>query len=759
MTCSDDLVRLALELPKDTEKRKSVLEAARSLFGSGGLSDRLQLQIDQVGNGYFVTYDPLEMDLAEVREQIQLVGGQIALRYQHFHLRVGGMDSTDCEDIIQSHLSEIPGVLVAKACFSTQSVRIEIDDHFVTLSQIESSLYQLGYTVDPIEEKKGVNPGYLQLILSLAGGASLLLGVLLSLASEGWGALFALISYGLSGFYTYKNGLQIAFQRRIDSELVVMIATLGMGLIGDWYIGGLALFLYGLGKACRQYVMDQTRDYLLKMFPAGLMEKTKLHYESGEVISVEPNGTIPADGVVIEGSPQVVQKHLSADESPVTKQLGDSVFAGSTNMAGAFRMRVSEPFSRSVFYTLICDLAESTTRRALFSENMDRIKRVYYPGLLIFLFLLWFSGPIFFSMSYYASSKLALSLLIAASPLVMDMTFFVITFFSEMKVLRKGIWVRSERALEAMSFSRSILFEQSGTVTEGNVVIHKVYPIEGDEKTILSIAHGFKGDQSHPFIRAVAEQCREKEVAYVDIHQVKYCGDLSWTGSVGENEVKLGRKGVFEKLPAKVIDAVREVEHKDMTPLILKVGEKWLGVFELSDRVREDFPKVSRGLAKLGFSRRELLSGDGGEVAKHIAKKGGLTGGYANLTFSKKVRLLEKFYRQGRRNWVVHDPWHDVPTTVKGSVSVLMNGLCRPKNPITADVVIMNNNLSNLFHLGVLSGLRKKVFLQNIISYLCLLVLLVILNFTGIFGMTLSVLAQQVFVLLAIWNAYRLVRL
>ncbi|MEO8496161.1 MAG: heavy metal translocating P-type ATPase [Planctomycetota bacterium] len=631
-----------------------------------------------------------------------------------------------------------------------------------------------------------------ELIFALVCGGLLLIGWLLSVLTGvtpwvPW-ALY-LAAYFFGSFFTLREAVENIRAGRFEIDFLMLVAALGAAALGKWAEGALLLSLFSLGHALEHYAMGRARraiEALAELAPEfalvrrdGNVEEVPVdQLQRGDVVIVKPNDRIPADGFVIKGESSVNQAPITGESVPVDKrpvddpqQAADSpdrlkaehrVFAGTINESGALEVQVTKLSTESTLARVVEMVSEAETQKSPTQRFTDKFERYFVPAVLAFVVLLLFAWIIIdepFSASFYR----AMAVLVAASPCALAISTPSAVLSGVARAARGGVLVKGGAPLENLGRLTAIAFDKTGTLTEGKPRLVDAVACDGvSEEELLRLAVAVESLSDHPLAAAVVRDGRERlkdGAAVPEAHDIQSITGRGVKAQVDGQTVYIGKDDLFKEvegppLPDTVREKVESLESAGRTTMIVRHGERYLGVLGLMDTPRESAKATIERLRELGVRRMIMISGDNQQVADAVAKEVGIDEAWGDLMPDDKVESIKKL-RQQEDVAMVGDGVNDAPAMANATVGIAMGAAGSDVALETADVALMADDLTRLPFAVGLSRQTSRIIRQNLWFSLGMVVLLVPATVLGL-RMGAAVLFHEGSTLLVVFNALRL---
>lgn len=632
-----------------------------------------------------------------------------------------------------------------------------------------------------------------ELIFALLAGALVLVGWLVGRGAIAptWVPTACYVgAYIFGGWFTVKEAIENLRARRFEIDTLMLVAAAGAAALGQWAEGGLLLFLFSLGHSLEHYAMGRARraiEALAKLAPEtatlrrdGRTEEVALNVlQVGDVVVVRPNERLPADGVVVVGTSSINQAPVTGESVPVDKRpIGDPkaalanfdrvsaehrVFAGTINGSGAIDVMVARKADQSTMARVVKLVTEAEAQRSPTQQFTERFERIFVPAVLALVGLLMFAWVVIdepFATSFYR----AMAVLVAASPCALAISVPSAVLSGVARAARGGVLVKGGGPLENLGTLTSIAFDKTGTLTEGKPKLTDAVAAEGaTEDELLHVALAVEEHSDHPLASAIVTGARERlgdRQQPLSASDVKSITGRGVQAQVDGEAVHIGKPVLFSELPnsampAHVDKANQALVAAGRTTMVVRKGQRFLGVIGVMDTPRPVAAQVMAELRKLGIERLIMISGDNQQVAEAVAKSVGLTEARGDLMPEQKVDAIKDLRKTHGKVAMVGDGVNDAPAMANSTVGIAMGAAGSDVALETADVALMADDLAQLPFAVGLSRSTSRIIKQNL--WVSLGVVAVLIPAT-IFGLNIgtAVLFHEGSTLLVVVNALRL---
>ena len=579
-----------------------------------------------------------------------------------------------------------------------------------------------------------------------------------------------MIPYLIIGYDILKKaGKGIRNRQVFDENFLMALATAGAILLGEYTEGVAVMLFYQIGELFQSYAVGKSRkniselmdirpDYANAERGGSIVRVDPDEVETGSVIVVRPGEKIPIDGIVIEGSASLNTSALTGESLPVEAVKGSEVISGCINMTGTLRIRTTREFGESTV-SKILDLVENASSKKSRSEQfMSRFARYYTPAVCYGALALAVLPPLVSLLflggepQWGAWVYRALTFLVISCPCALVIS-IPLSFFAGIGGAGKaGVLVKGSNYLEALSKTTYVVFDKTGTMTQGTFQVSGIYHPQMAEETLLEYAALAEVDSSHPISKSLRE-AYGKEIDRSRVCNVEEIGGNGVTARVDGKEVAAGS----EKLMKRLGISYQECSQAG-TVVHLAVDGSYAGYILISDRIKPHAKEAVLQLKQIGIKNLVMLTGDRRLAAEQTADELGINAVYSELLPADKVTKVEELLRRkGKQNTLafVGDGINDAPVLSRADIGIAMGALGSDAAIEAADVVLMDDDPLKIAKAIKISRKCLRIVYENIyvaigIKFLCLM-----LGALGIANMWLAIFADVGVMVLAVLNAVR----
>ncbi|PMB27567.1 heavy metal translocating P-type ATPase [Fischerella thermalis] len=763
-----------------------------------------------------VSYDPQLISEAEILNRITALGYTVDVaRVKILQVKIGGMDCGGCAKTIEVGVQQLAGVSEASVSFASERLQISYDPQLVNETTIYDWIKNLGYTVEESVEassyhhtdccdhdhehhhhrrpvtrsstyQNGDNvlnkpnqksdPTSWKFWITNHRGQSVILagiGVALGLlaqylASPLWPAFYCL-GIAVAGYPIARAGLFELRLRRADMNLLMTISVVGAVALGDWFEGALTVFLFSLGTTLQIFTFGRTRNAIRALMdltpPTATVKRNGQEVtvpvksvQVGETLTIRPGQRIPLDGVVVSGSSAIDQSPITGESIPEDKAPDDTVFAGTLNQTGFLEIKVTHTVDDTTVAKIIHLVEQAQESRAPTQQWVDKFAAIYTPIVIISAMVIALIPPLAFAQPFNVWFHRSLVLLVIACPCALVISTPVSIVSAIGAASRQGVLFKGGNALETAGRLTILAFDKTGTITQGQPVVQKIFDFGSG--LVLPIAASLEQKSEHPLAKAIVAKAIEQKIELKTPINFAVLPGKGVQGSLGEQMYFVGNQRLFAdqqiSLSVQAEFLLSHIERMGLTPVLVGCDHGLLGVIALADGLRLEAKEAVRQFKNLGVKRLMMLTGDRSTVAMTIAQEVGITDFRAQLLPQDKLQVIQRLRQVGVVG-MVGDGINDAPALAAADISFAVGGIDIALE--TADVVLVGNDLTKLGVAVDLSRRTVSIIRQNVIFSLVTKALFLWLGTFGFVGLAIAILADTGTSLLVTLNGMRLFRI
>lgn len=495
--------------------------------------------------------------------------------------------------------------------------------------------------------------------------------------------------------------------------VAVMVAT--YHIFSEW----LSLIVKTRSSQAIKRLLDLQPDTARVQLDGREVEVALTEVAQGDLVRVRPGERLPVDGEVVEGRSTLDQSLVTGEPIPVERETGDTVIGGTINGNGTLLVRVTAVGAESFLQRVAREVEDARALKPGLLHLVDRVLRVYTPAVLtisILSFLGWALLPqIFgFPLDLQRAVFAGLSVLVMGYPCAVGISAPLSIVRGAGEAAEKGILMRTGEAFQGYRLVRQIAFDKTGTLTEGRPRVHEAEAVSEDTDALLALAAAADAASEHPLAEAVVEAAFEAGLTPPDAETFEVTPGKGVAARIDEADVLVGsprfltERGVDLKPLEKRIG---ELEDKGRTVIAVARDGKALGLLALGDAPRDEAAETIARLRDAGV-RTVLVTGDNARASAYVARDLGLDEFYAEVLPGEKAELIRDLQKRGRTA-MVGDGINDAPALMQADVGIAM-GSGTDIAIDAADIIILNNRVSNVLEAREISREGYRKMLQNV---------------------------------------------
>lgn len=613
----------------------------------------------------------------------------------------------------------------------------------------------------------------LELAAAIFSGVLILIGWLLDKNGVGTSAVIIyLLAYVIGGFAKAKEGIESTIHKKeLNVEILMILAAIGSAIIGYWTEGAILIFIFALSGALETYTMNKSHreiSALMDLQPEealrvtnGISEKVAVsELVVGDLILVKPGERIPSDGKIIDGRTNIDQAAITGESIPVTKSIGDEVFAGTVNLRGSITIEMTKPSSDTLFSKIITLVQSAQSEKSPSQLFIERFEGTYVKTVLVIVALMMFLPHYTLGWSWTETFYRAMILLVVASPCALVASIMPATLSAISNGARHGVLFKGGIHLENLGNLKAIALDKTGTLTKGKPeVTDVVFREDLTEEDFLFHVASIENYSNHPLATAIVRYTKDRITK--DIVKPENMEDISGNGvqAYFDNEFwKVGKAKFVNKEEAEQFHNGIALTFAEEGKTIVYARDKKgiAGIITLKDTVRDEVIAAIEAFKSLGIYT-VMLTGDGEKTAKAIAKESHIDAYIAECLPETKVDAIKKLNEKFGTVAMVGDGINDAPALATASVGIAM-GEGTDVALETADVVLMKNHLPRIAEAVKLSKRMNRIIKQNVVFSILVIMVLIASNFLQFLDLPYGVLGHEGSTILVILNSLRLLK-
>lgn len=602
--------------------------------------------------------------------------------------------------------------------------------------------------------------------------AAVLMVVLSLLPIDGWlKFVLFMIPYLVIGHDILLKAWKGILNRQVfDENFLMAVATIGAILLGDYKEGVAVMLFYQIGELFQSYAVGKSRrniselmdirpDYANIEKEDGTLEQVDPDEVGiGSVIVVQPGEKVPIDGVIEEGRTSLNTSALTGESLPREAGVGDEVISGCINMSGVLKIRTTKEFGESTV-SKILDMVENASSKKSRSENfISKFAKYYTPAVCYGALALAILPPLvrllFLGMTPEWGDWVmrALTFLVISCPCALVISIPLSFFAGIGGASNAGVLVKGSNYLETLSQTKYVVFDKTGTMTQGVFEVSGVHHSSMDTEKLLEYAALAECHSSHPISKSLKKAYGKP----LDPSRVTDVEEISGNGVIAKVDgvsVAAGNSKLMEKLGVDCMEC-----HSVGTVVHMAVNGKYAGHILISDQIKPHAKEAIAALKKCGVKKTIMLTGDRREAARQVAEELGIDEVHSELLPGDKVAQVEKLLdEKGEKEKLafVGDGINDAPVLSRADIGIAMGALGSDAAIEAADIVLMDDDPLKISKAIRISRKCLRIVYENIYFAIGVKVVCLILGALGIANMWAAIFADVGVMIIAVLNAIR----
>ncbi len=694
-------------------------------------------------------------------------------------LKVGGMTCAACSKAVERVTKKLDGVESSSVNIATEKANIEYDPSKVKVSQIKQAIEKAGYTIieekkevqideDKLRKEKEMKILFTKFIIAIGFSIPLFyiaMGTMIPKPFGPWPVPsiidpslnplnYALIQLVLvipvmgAGYKFYTNGFKSLINKNPNMDTLVAIGTSAAFIYsvyttikianGNVHHGnghhqlyfesaGIIIALILLGKYLEARSKGKTGEAIKKLM--GLQPKTAIiikddkeieipleEVEVGDIILVKPGQKIPVDGIVIKGHTSVDESMLTGESIPVEKKIEDKVTGASINKNGVIEFRAEKVGSDTALAQIIKLVEDAQGRKAPIAKLADTVSGYFVPIVItiaVVASLLWYfvgGKDIEFVLTIF------ISVLVIACPCALGLATPTAIMVGTGKGAENGILIKGGEALELAHKVDTVIFDKTGTITEGKPKVTDIITTKNiDKKYLMQIAASAEKGSEHPLGEAIVRYGEENNIEFKKVKSFKAIPGHGIEVIIDEKQILLGNKKLMNDRNIdlnELQDKSDELASLGKTPMYISINNELSAIVAVADTVKENSKKAIAKLHQMGI-KVAMVTGDNKKTADAIAKEVGIDIVISEVLPKDKSNEVSKLQEQGRFVAMVGDGINDAPALAKANIGIAI-GSGTDVAIESADIVLMRSDLMDVPTAIKLSNETIKNIKQNL---------------------------------------------
>jgi len=740
-------------------------KTVRKLSGIG------QVNVNLASEKLFVEYDARSLDLAAIKDAVAKIGYEVVENTDKSQVTVpiGGMTCAACAQRVEKAIRKLPGVASVSVNFATEKATVAYDPQQMRISVIKEAIVKAGYKPleisksdvadeDRARKQKEIRTLWIKFIVAAVFTLPLFYIAMVPMITfvrlpfpMGLNPMQYSLVYGLVqlllvipvigvGYKFYTVGFKALIQRSPNMDSLIAIGTAAAMIYSIYNViqiangkfaaveslyfetAGVIITLILLGKSLEAVSKGRTSEAIKKLM--GLAPKTAIiiqdgvekeipidEVEIGDIIVVKPGAKIPVDGTVLDGHTAIDESMLTGESMPVDKKAGDTVYAASLNTNGTIQFKAEKIGSDTALAQIIKLVEDAQGSKAPIAKMADIVSGYFVPIVCVIAVvagIAWFFGTrdLEFALTIF------ISVLVIACPCALGLATPTAIMVGTGKGAENGILIKGGEALETTHKINTIVFDKTGTITEGKPTVTDVLvPGGADPNELLQIAASAEKGSEHPLGQAIVQGAQDKGMGLLKVDNFEAITGRGIQGTVSGRAVLAGNRKLMDEKSISLVgweDTSDRLAEEGKTPMYIAIDKNLAGIIAVADVVKPSSRAAIESLHSMGIEVA-MITGDNKKTAASIARQVGIDRVLAEVLPQDKSNEVKKLQSEGKKVAMVGDGINDAPALAQADIGIAI-GSGTDVAMESADIVLMR---SDLMDVSTAVNLSKKT-IRNI---------------------------------------------
>ncbi|MGX7195790.1 heavy metal translocating P-type ATPase [Enterococcus olivae] len=689
----------------------------------------------------------------QIKKAVSDAGYSVADNTIEQSFTIEGMTCASCSQTVEKAVNKVAGVQTASVNLATEKMVVHYDPEVVSAQGIMQAVADAGYqAVDETDDEEKVDKKQLHIkemwrrffwsaiftvpLLYIAMGPMIGLPVPGLIDPVHYSARFAVLQLVLTlpvvyfGLPFYTVGFKALFKGHPNMDSLIAIGTsaailqgivmtvlLAMGRVvvhhghPDLYFESAAviLTLITLGKYFEAVSKGKTSEAIKKLM--GLAPKTARiirenaeveipieQVQTGDIVVVRPGDKIPVDGTIISGTSAVDESMITGESIPIEKREGDAVVGASINKTGSFRFEATKVGKDTTLSQIIKLVEDAQGSKAPIAKMADKVSGVFVPIVIALAVLSGLAWLLLGQESWVFALSITISVLVIACPCALGLATPTAIMVGTGKGAENGVLIKSGDALETTQKVETIVFDKTGTITEGKPIVTDVLTYNDfSEEQVLRLSASAETGSEHPLGEAIVEGAKERGLSLSETTAFNAIPGHGIEVTVEGQDLLLGNQKLMREQEIELMTAVSDSDRlasEGKTPMFIAADNQLIGIVAVADTIKENSIAAIDKLHRMGL-QVAMITGDNKRTAEAIAKEVGIDRVFSEVLPEDKANEVKKLQEEGLHVAMVGDGINDAPALAQANVGIAI-GSGTDVAIESADIVLMRSDLMDV---------------------------------------------------------------
>lgn len=720
-----------------------------------------------------VDFDENKVTCDDIENTVVKCGYKVKKNLKTYTFKIEGMTCSACANRVERVTKKLDGVENSSVNFATENLTVNIDEDIIDYAKIKEAVDKAGYKLIKEEEKDSgkskIDESKLLLIRFIVSACFSIPLLIITMGHMVGMPLpniidpmnnslnFAIIQIILTlpvmiiGYKFYKVGLKNLFKLSPNMDSLIAISTLAAfiyGIFGIYKIKAgdshyamhlyfesvaVILTLITLGKYLESVSKGKTSQAIKALM--GLAPKTATIIRdnkemtipieeviSGDIVLVKPGEKIPVDGEVIEGNTSIDESMLTGESIPVEKTIGSNVVGASINKTGFIKYRATKVGKDTALSQIVKLVEEAQGSKAPIAKMADVISSYFVPTVIILAVIASIGWLIAGETPLFAIT-IFIAVLVIACPCALGLATPTAIMVGTGKGAENGVLIKGGEALETAHLINTIVFDKTGTITEGKPIVTDIISSGISEDELLVIAASAEKGSEHPLGEAIVKCAEEKKLNFKNIDKFNAIPGHGIEVKIDDKEVLLGNRKLMDDKKIKfenisksnnsdLFEQGNNLAEQGKTPMYIAINNNLVGIIAVADIVKPSSKKAIESLHNMGI-KVAMITGDNKKTAEAIAKQVGIDLVLSEVLPEDKANEVKKLQKDNLKVAMVGDGINDAPALAQADVGIAI-GSGTDVAIESADIVLMKSDLMDVTTAIKLSRATIKNIKQNL---------------------------------------------